>query len=53
MVAVYETIAKLASCYICQAKTENYCEDCGLPICSSHSTICKFCGKHLCLNCDY
>ncbi|MFB0560830.1 MAG: hypothetical protein ACETWM_06420 [Candidatus Lokiarchaeia archaeon] len=53
MVAVYETITKKALCYICQEKTEHYCEDCGRPICTTHSTICEFCGKHLCQNCDY
>ncbi|MHA1580550.1 MAG: B-box zinc finger protein [Candidatus Freyarchaeota archaeon] len=52
MTTVYETISEIV-CFVCKEKAEYYCEDCGRPVCANHSTVCDFCGKRLCLNCDY
>ncbi|MEM2144606.1 MAG: hypothetical protein QW279_04545 [Candidatus Jordarchaeaceae archaeon] len=53
MVAVIKKMVGRVLCYICHEKADWYCEDCGHPVCATHSTVCRFCGKHLCINCDY
>ncbi|MEM3586624.1 MAG: hypothetical protein QXO71_04805 [Candidatus Jordarchaeaceae archaeon] len=53
MITAIEKMTGKFLCYICHKETSLYCEDCGQPVCNNHSTVCRFCGKHLCLNCDY